>query len=242
MSRIGFFVLLTLFLPSLCFSAQPLDVVINEIAWMGMEKRATDEWIELFNNSNQTIDLKGWKLISIDGTPTITLAGNIQPQGFFLLERTDDQSIQNIPADLIYKGALNNKGEGLQLLDQKGKIIDEVNCQQGWFAGNNQTKQTMERNNSKEQGSLSTNWHTSKNPGGTPKVENGPPSQQKPSQKQKENILVIDQEGLLASPSLISNLQQKPKGFVFILATGLIISLLSTFILLLVKKNLKPYH
>lgn len=243
MSRIGFFVLLTLFLPSFCFSAQPLEVVINEIAWMGNEKQPSNEWIELFNNSNKTIDLNNWKLVSIDGTPTIALAGKISPQGFFLLERTDDQSVENIPADLIYKGALNNKGEELQLLDEKGRIIDQVNCQSGWFAGDNQAKQTMERTSPKEQGSLPTNWHTSQNPNGTPKAKNTLPVKQKPFPNQKEDVLIIDQEKLLATPFLPSRTQAKEtKPFVFVLMAGLVVSLFSTIVFLLVKKKLKSYH
>ena len=43
-------------------SIKPLDVVINEIAWMGTKANSSDEWIELYNNTSQDISLEGWTL------------------------------------------------------------------------------------------------------------------------------------------------------------------------------------
>ncbi len=157
-----------LFFTLLIFSAQaasPGNVVINEIAWMGTENSANDEWIELYNNSQNPLNLGGWVLKSGDGTPEINLTGTIPAKGFYLLERTDDNTVPEIPADLIYKGALSNDGEDLKLFDNSGNLIDETNCSSGWFAGDNSTKQTMERTDSGD-------WQTSQNPGGTPKTEN----------------------------------------------------------------------
>ena len=92
-----------------------LDVVLNEIAWMGTLTSASDEWIELFNNSGADIDLAGWTLTAADGTPSIVLSGTIPAGGHFLLERTDDSTIPAVPADQIYTGALTNSGEVLEL-------------------------------------------------------------------------------------------------------------------------------
>jgi len=135
-----------------------LSVVINEIAWMGTKANATDEWIELYNNTDQDIDLEGWILRTTDGTPEIELAGVIQTQNLFLLERTNDNTISGITADLIYSGALGNDGEKLELLDSYGNIIDSVDYSSGWIIGDNDTKQTMERINSNESGSSPSNW------------------------------------------------------------------------------------
>ncbi|MBX4200673.1 hypothetical protein KW786_00940 [Candidatus Parcubacteria bacterium] len=71
-----------------------------------------------------------------------------------------------IKADGIYSGALGNTGEDLVLYDKTGLVIDQVNFVSKWPGGNNTTKQTMEK--------VGSNWQTSKNPGGTPKAENGP--------------------------------------------------------------------
>ncbi len=156
---------LACFWPCLAQTNQP-DLIINEIAWMGTENSANDEWIELKNNTSQTIDLKEWTLKAEDGAPEIHLQGTIAAQGYFLLERTDETTLPEISANQIYSGALNNSGEKLFLFNPENKLIDSINCSEGWTAGDNQTKQTMERTES--------NWQTSQNPGGTPKTNNSP--------------------------------------------------------------------
>ena len=139
-------------------------VVINEIAWMGTENSSSDEWIELYNTDNQQVDLSGWILEAADSAPIINLRGSIPANGYFLLERTDDQTVSNIAADQIYTGALGNTGEYLKLKDNDGNIINEIDCSEEWLAGNNSTKQTIER--------ATDGWKTSLNSGGTPKALN----------------------------------------------------------------------
>lgn len=155
-------------------ASNPLDVVINEIAWIGTEISYSDEWIELYNNTDSPINLEGWILKAADGTPEINLAGAIPALGYYLLERTDDTTVPNITADQIYKGALENKGEALELYDNFGNLIDRIDCSSGWFSGDNKTKQTMERINSTLPGSHPGSWETSQTPGGTPKSKNSP--------------------------------------------------------------------
>src|SRR3990167_2031853 len=86
------------------------DVRINEIAWMGIAGNPNGEWVELYNNGSAK-SLTGWSITAEDGTPTIHLSGNIPSQGFFLLERTSDNTLLGISADLIYTGALEDSGE-----------------------------------------------------------------------------------------------------------------------------------
>ena len=148
------------------------NIVINEIAWMGTENSHNDEWVELYNNSSSDLELKDWRLLSKNGTPEVILENKIPGKGFFILERTDDTSLPEIKADLIYKGNLNNTGEHLKLINSEGKLVDEVDCSSGWFAGDNSTKQTMERKSPLLSGNNPESWQTSQNPGGTPKAEN----------------------------------------------------------------------
>ena len=107
--KISLIILIFLLFPLFCSSAQPLDIIINEIAWMGTNVSYNDEWIELYNQADSDIDLKDWKLIAKDGIPEIILKGEINAKSFFLLERTDDNSVANITADQIYTGALSNQ-------------------------------------------------------------------------------------------------------------------------------------
>ena len=145
----GFF--LGVFIPSLGRSVQAaaLDVVINEIAWAGTDASGSDEWIELYNPTSISINLAGWSLQADDGTPSIALSGTISAGDYFLLERTDDTTISDISADLIYTGALGNdtNAETLRLLDDTATEIDTANIagSANWPAGDNTTKASMER-------------------------------------------------------------------------------------------------
>ncbi len=124
------------------------SVQINEIAWMGTSVSANAEWIELYNPSPNPIDLRGWKLSATDGSPNITLSGTIASNGYFLLERTSDATLPSITANQIYTGALSNSGEHLQLIDTTGAVIDNVDGSSGWPAGDDTTKNTMQRSGS----------------------------------------------------------------------------------------------
>jgi len=164
------------------------DVIINEIAWMGTTCSYNDEWIELYNNTNGFIDLTGWTLRAADETPDISLTGIIPPKGYFLLERTDDETVKDIKADQIYTGALENTGEDLQLRDTSNNLIDSLPCETsgGWFAGEKVEAYTytMERIDPNSPATLKDNWQTNNgvdrngidaggNPiNGTPKAEN----------------------------------------------------------------------
>ncbi|MDH7505022.1 MAG: PKD domain-containing protein [Candidatus Acetothermia bacterium] len=110
-------------------------VVINEVAWAGTAASSSDEWIELYNNTDEAIDLTGWHLKSDDGSPDVKLSGKIPARGFFLLERSDDGTISDITADQIYQGALTNSGEALRLLDPEGELIDSANGDGGPWPG-----------------------------------------------------------------------------------------------------------
>lgn len=143
------------------------DVVINEVAWMGMPTCQTDkEWIELRNMTGAEIDLNGWTLNATDGNPAIVLTGVISANGYYLLEKDDDDNVPNVTADQIYGGILENGGEVLELRNTSAYLIDSVDGESsGWPAGNNDPKNTMERCGVGV-------WSDSLNPGGTPRAVN----------------------------------------------------------------------
>ncbi len=114
----------------------PPAVIISEIAWGGTAAGSADEWLELFNNTAEPIDLADWELANADGGLAIALTGTLPAAGFFLLERTDDTTVSDIPADQIYSGDLLNSGETLWLHDSQGQLVDSANQDGGvWPAG-----------------------------------------------------------------------------------------------------------
>ena len=123
-------------------AAQEPALVFNEIAWAGSTTSANDEWIELYNPTPLDVDVTGYKIIAADGSPAITLKGMVLANGYFLLERTDDNTTP-VLADMLYTGSLSNTGETLRLYAPDGHILDEV---AGWSGGDNETKTTMARN------------------------------------------------------------------------------------------------
>jgi len=210
---------------------------------MGTLTSANDEWIELRNNTALTINLEGWTLKAADGTPEIKLAGSFLANGFYLLERTDDSSVAKINADQIYTGALNNKGEKLELYDNSGSLIDFVDGASGWPAGDNETKQTMSRFNLNQ-------WKSSKTPGGTPKAPNTfvedtaevkeaspPPIEAKPRTSEPQATEVRPQlnDELAAIGEPFRQAQGKP-ALIFV---ALAMAIFSGIIILTLKKGLK---
>lgn len=188
---------------------QPLrHIIINEVAWMGTGGTAilsSDEWLELYNTTSLPIDVGGWRLRSItDNSPNITIASKtIEPYGFFLLERTSDDTISDISADQVYTGNLNDTGEALELRDNDGVLQDLVSVSDDgkWYAGEKATRSTMERIDPLKPGNDPTNWVTNNGLitnglnaagepiNGTPKARNSIYTSQKPS---TVNDLAVD--------------------------------------------------
>jgi len=214
MTKILKIIILLFFLPLIVnASTKPLDVVINEIAWMGTKANSSDEWIELYNNTNQDINLEGWSLYEQESLIE-SLTGIIKAHSYYLIERTDDSTIQNIAASQEPSSwggyGLNNNGEHLKLLNQES-IIDEVDCSEGWFAGESSpSHKTMERINSQETGSGLDNWQNNfsteeiafdsqGNPiNGTPNVKNSTRPKNKPEEIVYSSSVIINE--ILPSP------------------------------------------
>ena len=108
-------------------------IILNEIAWGGTAASSSDEWLELYNPLTQTVVLTGWVITSTNGL-SINLNGSIPPGGYFLLERTDDNTVSDVTADLIYTGSLSNGGDTL-FLSNGIQVVDTVNLTGGDWPG-----------------------------------------------------------------------------------------------------------
>jgi hypothetical protein len=143
-------------------------VFIAEVAWMGSAKSAADEWIELANPGAIAVDVSGWQLYDQGEKLSLTLppGTSVPRKGQLLLVRegatVDAQGAATVP----FRGAVNNSRETLTLFDRSCAVVDAVEANPSWPAGDHATKRTMERD-------LSTRaWHDSALPGGTPGLPN----------------------------------------------------------------------
>lgn len=141
------------------------NVVISEIAWMGTEASSDDEWIEIMNIDEESIYIGNWKLAWNFNTSTgeydtvIDLDDLVLDQeDSWLLERTNQETVSTFDVSQIYTGALSNQGEYLVLLDANGDIMDEVNNSNGWWFGNNETKESMYRSSWENSGNEISSW------------------------------------------------------------------------------------
>jgi len=153
-----------------------LEVVINEIAWMGTATSSWDEWIELYNNTDSPIDLSNWTLAVIQGTTPFLIeiatstnlststAATTTIHVFYLLERAEKAT--NILADFVYgKQRISNTGAKLELRDGEGNLIDKVGCFENeqrecvsWFAGTTTLRYVSMERISSTSTATSTNW------------------------------------------------------------------------------------
>lgn len=156
------------------------QVVINEIAWMGTPVDSVAEnqwwryeWLELFNAGEVPVSLAGWSIElrrkNLDFA--IPLTGGISAKGYFLIVSSgkigqSDYNYANLG------GKFFNGGQQVLLKNAAGVVQDEVDARGGWFAGENETKETMERIDPLAAGSDPANWKTSEVLGGSPRAEN----------------------------------------------------------------------
>jgi len=154
-------------------------IIINEIAWMGSKEGATHEWIELRNVSKKSVNVSGWQVVNENGRLHATLPQQTIFDGqFMVLARSGGNEALGLKTSVVFAGSLRNTNEGLRLFDNECKMIDEVPVTRNWPAGNNGSKQTMERMDD-------LSWTNSLQSGGTPGEENTgmtagkiPPAQQ----------------------------------------------------------------
>lgn len=142
----------------------PRSIVVNEI--MFTPQGGEPEWIELFNRSNETINLKNWLVRDVLTTPGSVKINDsliIEPNNYIVL--TKDSTIFNyhrlIPSQ-VYKlnlPVLNNDVDGVVIKDQRGLTIDSVLYNSQWGGTNGYS---LERISVESLSNQSGNWASSK--------------------------------------------------------------------------------
>lgn len=175
--RASFILAFFLCIPSFAFA----QVVINEIAWVGIPIEGVDEkqwwryeFLELYNAGEQDVSLQGWKVELHSGEIldfTILLYGVLPAKEYFLVGASDKILGVNVNYATL-SGKFKNSGQRVVLKDNAGVIVEELDAQKGWFAGDNDLKLTMERRFPDKPAADPGNWGSSVSAGGTPKSQN----------------------------------------------------------------------
>jgi hypothetical protein len=139
------------------------SIVINEI--MYAPAGGEPEWIELFNRTNDTINLKGWKVSDVLTTPatvTITQDVFIEPNSYLILSRSETifDFHRFIPSEVFVLSlpVLNNDIDGVVLKDNRGLQMDSVFYSNLWGGTNGYS---LERLSVNAGSNLPANWGTS---------------------------------------------------------------------------------
>ncbi|MCK5456370.1 MAG: lamin tail domain-containing protein, partial [Melioribacteraceae bacterium] len=124
------------------------------------------EWIELFNSTSDTIDVKYFTITDIYTTPKTTIisdsSSTIDPNGFLIIAK--DSFLldyhREIPAPIIVSqfANLNNDVDGIVLKDRFGAVIDSIKYNLNWGGGSGYSLERRLSNNSSVD---SLNWGTS---------------------------------------------------------------------------------
>ncbi|MEM7394517.1 MAG: lamin tail domain-containing protein, partial [Verrucomicrobiota bacterium] len=120
-------------------------VVINEImyhappSYIGSDDPESafvendEEWIELYNRSNESIDLEGWSIR--EGLAFEFEAGAVLPPNGFLVVAKQAESLRQTYPDVAvvgeFEGTLGNQSDRLELRDASGNPVDQVRYYDG---------------------------------------------------------------------------------------------------------------
>jgi hypothetical protein len=102
-------------------------VVINEICYSSTE---TNDWIELFNPTDQSIDLTGWEIMDDDNSPFIFSPGTLLREGEFIVVCRDQNAFaakySNVESVGNIEFGLSKRGDEVSLYNDSGVLIDKL--------------------------------------------------------------------------------------------------------------------
>jgi hypothetical protein len=154
-------------------------IVINEI--MYAPKSPEPEWLEIYNTSQENVDLKNWKISNRNTSTKYILTSSqaiIKPQEYCIITKDLSQFTAvhpDIPSQIIQSSYLptylfNNSGDGVILFDHRGATIDSVKYFPTWGGSDSTSLERIEYHGSSTD---STNWGSSgDSTGSTPGRQN----------------------------------------------------------------------
>jgi len=110
-------------------------VVLNEFMASPISSTTeTDgEWIELYNNTGEWINLSGWKLANNLGQEIVLSTYLLPPDGFFVIAACGNPALNGgISPDFVYGTFTINNTGSIEVYDSSMNLIDEIEYDGRW--------------------------------------------------------------------------------------------------------------
>jgi len=137
------------------------QVVINEIFYHAPDDLTDLQWVELYNTSDQVVNLSGWRLtkaIKFDFGAGATIA----PHGYLVVckDRQRFQQFYQVPVAGEFSRSFKHSGERLELRNSSGQLADSVEFgnRPPWPRGPDGWTGSLERICPTVPGNLPENW------------------------------------------------------------------------------------
>lgn len=138
------------------------DLVINEFMYAPISPEP--EWIEIFNRSSKTIDMKNYFIADAADTQKVISQSLILLPGEYLVISLDSLLLTyyTIPSKFVKASlpTLNNSGDKIILLDSLKRVIDSLQYFSTWGGAGGRS---LERISADHSSTDSSNWKTSSN-------------------------------------------------------------------------------
>ncbi|MBI1939360.1 MAG: lamin tail domain-containing protein [Ignavibacteriales bacterium] len=143
------------------------DLVINEI--MYAPNLPEPEWIEIFNKSSKSINLKNYYAADNSNKIKILNSGKLIYPGEYVIVARDTNffPVHGGAANVVIAAfpSLNNSSDAVVLIDSISRVIDSVTYKSSWGGSGGKS---LERIDASAPSIDSTNWKSSPAIGGTP--------------------------------------------------------------------------
>jgi len=156
------------------------ELVINEINYHAATDFNTEDWVEIHNPGNTSIDLTGWVFKDDDNAHSYVIPNGtvINAGGFLVLCRdlaafsAQFPDVTNAIGDFSF--GLSSSGDACRLYNGEGAVVDSVTFTNSapWPTAPNGGGPTLELINPALDNALATSWQASQNHG-TPGAVNG---------------------------------------------------------------------
>jgi len=157
-------------------------VIINEICYIQDAASDSEDWVELFNHSDQHMDISGWVLKDSEDLHAFQMAPGtlLKPRDFLVICRNTGAFETVYPTVPGYQGSmdfgLSSKGDNIRLFNRELELVDSVAYTNAdpWPQIPAGSGLTLELIDPDMDNSLAASWELSESRLGTPGGNNAP--------------------------------------------------------------------